>query len=73
MIVILSGLENILQDLHDAATIDGVNELQCMVHVTVPLLPQVMAAFTLAALPLLLVYFLFQRQILRGMSMEAFR
>lgn len=30
-------------------------------------------AFTLAALPLLLVYFLFQRQILRGMSMGAFR
>ena len=32
-----------------------------------------LAAFTLAALPLLLVYFLFQRQILRGMTMGAFR
>ena len=52
MIVILSGLENIPPDLHDAATIDGVNEVQRLAHVTVPLLRQVMVSITMLQLVL---------------------
>jgi ABC-type sugar transport system permease subunit len=47
MIVILAGLENIPQYLHDAATLDGVNEVQRMFYITLPLIRQVMISITM--------------------------
>ena len=47
MIVILAGLEDIPPDLQDAATIDGTNELQRMIHVSLPLLRPVLISLTM--------------------------
>jgi len=47
MIVILAGLENIPQHIQDAATIDGVNEIQRMIRITLPLLRPVMISITM--------------------------
>jgi raffinose/stachyose/melibiose transport system permease protein len=42
MIVFLAAIENIPLDLHDAATIDGVNTLQRIFHIIIPLIKPVM-------------------------------
>lgn len=47
MIVILAAIEGIPQDLHDAATIDGVNEWQRAVHLTFPLIRPVVASISM--------------------------
>lgn len=47
MIVILAAIEGIPQDLHDAATIDGVNEWQRARHLTMPLIKPVVASISM--------------------------
>jgi raffinose/stachyose/melibiose transport system permease protein len=42
MIVFLAAIENIPLDLHDAATIDGVNTIQRIFHIIIPLIKPVM-------------------------------
>jgi ABC-type sugar transport system permease subunit len=50
MIVILAAIENIPQDLHDAATIDGVNEWQRARFLMFPLIRPVVASISMLQL-----------------------
>lgn len=43
MIVLLAAMENIPGDIHDAATIDGVNDFQRMARIIVPMIKNVLA------------------------------
>ncbi len=47
MIVLLAAIENIPQELHDAATIDGANEGQRIWHLTLPLIRPVLASISM--------------------------
>ncbi|MBI1877705.1 MAG: sugar ABC transporter permease [Chloroflexi bacterium] len=47
MIVFLAAMENIPPDLHDAATIDGVNGWQRIVHLIFPMVKQVFAVIVM--------------------------
>jgi raffinose/stachyose/melibiose transport system permease protein len=50
MIVILAAMEGIPQDLHDAGTMDGVNEWQRARHLTFPLIRPVVASISVMQL-----------------------
>ena len=57
MIVILAAIEGIPQDLHDAATIDGVNDWQRGRYLTLPLIRPVVASISMLQLILSLKVF----------------
>jgi ABC-type sugar transport system permease subunit len=46
MIVLLAGIENISEEIHEAATLDGVTEWQRLIYVTLPLIRPVLISIS---------------------------
>jgi ABC-type sugar transport system permease subunit len=46
MIVLLAGIENISEDIHEAATLDGVSEWQRLIYLTLPLIRPVLISIS---------------------------